>query len=607
MVKDKSYDVIVIGAGHAGCEAALASSRMGLQTLLITLRMNTIGLMSCNPAIGGVGKGQLVKEVDALGGQMARSADSCVIQFRLLNASKGAAVHSSRAQIDRLLYQRHMQKVVTTQQNLLVKQTEATGLIVEDSQVLGVKTPDEDFYSKCVIITTGTFLNGIIHIGLEEYQAGRRDEPASISLSKSLGDCGLELKRLKTCTTPRLDGVSIDFSRMKLQPGDTDIRPFSFSTQKIPLRQLPCYLTYTNQRSHDIIRLALRDKKLLHIISQGVNPRYCPSIEEKVTRFPEKERHQLFIEPEGLDVDEYYANGLFTFLPHQVQQEILATIPGLEKSRITKPGYGIEYDFAPPTQLFPSLETKKIKNLFLAGQINGTTGYEEAAAQGLIAGINAALRVRARPALVLDRSTSYIGVLIDDLVTKGTDEPYRMFTSRVEYRLLLREDNADLRLRKIGFEIGLVNREDYEKTFKKQELIQSGLKYLKENRVPDNGKNITLYQLLKRPGVSIQDLSGQLPFKTSRDALNVLETEIKYAGFIQRQISEVHSFRNLEKIRLPVDFDYSQIPSLSREIREKLFRFKPINLGQASRISGVTPVAITILMLHLKKINKGTR
>jgi tRNA uridine 5-carboxymethylaminomethyl modification enzyme len=607
MYKDRVYDIVVIGAGHAGCEAALASARLGCKTLLVTLRLDTIGLMSCNPAIGGVGKGQLVKEIDALGGQMAKSADACAIQFRLLNASKGAAVQSSRAQIDRQLYQRYMQQIVTSQKNLVVKEAEATGLIMKDNQVTGIKIPDESLYSRCVVISTGTFLSGIIHIGLEEYQAGRRNEPASVSLSKSLCESGLELKRLKTCTTPRLEGKTIDFSKMKLQPGDTDIKPFSFSTQKITLPQLPCYLTYTNQRTHDIIRRALKDKKLLHIISQGVNPRYCPSIEEKVTRFPEKDRHQLFIEPEGLDVDEYYANGLFTFLPLKVQQGILTTIPGLEKARITKPGYGIEYDFAPPTQLFPSLETKKIKNLFLAGQINGTTGYEEAAAQGLIAGLNAALRVKDKSALILDRSTSYIGVLIDDLVTKGTDEPYRMFTSRVEYRLLLREDNADLRLSKIGFECGLISDKEYEKTKQKQEEINSSIKYLKENRVPDNGKKITLYQLLKRPRVRIDDLSDKLPFKTSRDALNVLETEVKYAGFIQRQISEVRSFRNLERIRIPLDFDYAQIPSLSREIREKLFRFHPINLGQASRISGVTPVAITILMVYLKKIHNETK
>jgi len=389
---------------------------------------------------------------------------------------------------------------------------------------------------------------------------------------------------------------------MKLQPADSDIKPFSFSTTRISLPQLPCYLTYTNPRTHQIIRAALEDKDLFHIISQGVNPRYCPSIEEKVMRFPEKERHQLFIEPEGLDTEEYYANGLFTFLPQKVQEEIMATIPGLENTRITKPGYGIEYDFVFPTQLFASLETKKIRNLFLAGQINGTTGYEEAAAQGLIAGINAALRAKDKSPLILDRSTSYTGVLIDDLVTKGTDEPYRMFTSRVEYRLLLREDNADLRLRKFGFEIGLVNKEEYERTLKKQEGIYAGIKYLKENRISDNGRKITLYQLLKRPEVKIKDLKGQLPFKTAPDALGIIETEVKYSGFIQRQLADVKSFQHLEKIKIPSDLDYNKISGLSSEIKEKLLRFKPINLGQVSRISGVTPVAITILIVYLKNI-----
>ena len=600
MAEDKIYDLIVIGAGHAGCEAALAAARMDCSTLLVTLHMNTIGLMSCNPAIGGVGKGQLVKEIDALGGQMARSADACAIQFRLLNASKGPAVWSTRAQIDRQMYQRYMQKIVTTQKNLIVKEKEVIGLIVKDNQVFGIQAEQENIYSQCVVIATGTFLSGVIHIGLEECQAGRRNEPASMKLSRSLKDFGLQIQRLKTCTTPRLDGKTINFPQMRLQPGDLDPNPFSFLIRKISLPQLPCYLTYTNQRTHQIIRFALEDKELLHIISQGVNPRYCPSIEEKVMRFPAKERHQLFIEPEGLDTDEYYANGLFTFLPHKVQEEILTTIPGLEKARITKPGYGIEYDFVQPTQLFPFLETKSIRNLFLAGQINGTTGYEEAAAQGLIAGINAALRIKDKPRLILDRSTSYIGVLIDDLVIRGTNEPYRMFTSRVEYRLLLREDNADLRLTKIGFDLGLVGKEEFERTLRKQESIHVGIKYLKENRISDNGKSITLYQLLKRPEVKIKDLK-QLPIETSTEAFAIIETEVKYSGFIQRQITEVRSFKNLEKIRIPLDLDYNGIPSLSREIKEKLLRYRPINLGQAGRISGVTPVAITILIVYLKK------
>lgn len=612
------YDVIVIGAGHAGIEAALACARMGCKTLIVTLAANTIGLMSCNPAIGGVGKGQLVKEIDALGGQMAKAADACAIQFRTLNASKGAAVQSTRAQIDRRLYQRYMQEICTAQENLSLLEKEAVGLIVENSRVLGVKTLDESIFSQCVVVATGTFLNGVIHIGKQEYRAGRRNEPASIKLSESLKNVGLEIGRLKTCTTPRLDGKGIDFSRMNKQPPDLNTRPFSFSTEKFSLPQLPCYLTYTNPATHEVIRLALKDKELFHIISQGINPRYCPSIEEKVMRFPDRKRHQLFIEPEGLDVDEYYINGLFTFLSEQTQAEILATTPGLENSRITKPGYGIEYDFVFPTQLFPTLETKRTANLFLAGQINGTTGYEEAAAQGLIAGINASLRLKNKEPLILDRASSYIGVLIDDLTTKGTEEPYRMFTSRVEYRLLLREDNADLRLGRIAFDLGLVSREQYQKIQDKQSAIEKGIALLKSRRIKAGSqanqefarqgltaikKTMSLEEILKRPETSLEKLSNLEGFELDIPgvALRQVEIEVKYSGFIQRQLQEVEKFKNLEKIKLPLDLDYTGIPSLSREIREKLQKLRPINLGQAARISGVTPAAISILMVYLRK------
>ncbi|MBU2258364.1 MAG: tRNA uridine-5-carboxymethylaminomethyl(34) synthesis enzyme MnmG, partial [Candidatus Omnitrophica bacterium] len=516
------YDVIIIGAGHAGIEAGLASSRMGLHTLLITLDPKTIGRMSCNPAIGGVGKGQLVKEVDALGGEMAKAADACGIQFRILNASKGAAVQSSRAQIDMYKYEEYMREAVLKQRNLKVKEAQVKNLIIKNHTVRGVVTDkNKEILSDCVVISPGTFLDGLIHVGLNHHSAGRINEPAAIGLGDDLKRFGFNLLRFKTGTCARLNKDTIDFSRLIIQQGDDPPKPFSFSTPKIIRKQTPCYITYTNETTHKII-LDNLDRSPLYsgkIKSTGV--RYCPSIEDKVVKFKDRTRHQVFLEPQGLNTKEIYPNGISTSLPEDVQLKLIRSIEGLEKAEVIRFGYGIEHTVVEPTQLYPTLETKLIRNLYLAGQINGTTGYEEAAAQGLIAGINASLRVKNQEPVILDRSTSYIGVLIDDLTTKGTNEPYRMFTSRVEYRLILREDNADLRLRKIGYKLGLVPNEDYLETEKKIKDIAGGISFLKTRQLKPSkeinrilsglntatlNRNMSLEQILKRPQVNLSDL-----------------------------------------------------------------------------------------------------
>ena len=588
-MRDKTYDIIVIGGGHAGCEAALASSRMGCNTILITLHLDTIALMSCNPAVGGVGKGQLVKEVDAMGGEMAKATDACGIQFRTLNTSKGPAVHSSRAQADRKEYCRHMQQVIKSGKNLKVLQAHVTKLIVKNNVVKGAETDaGEKISAKTVIITTGTFLNGLMYIGLRSFSGGRIEEQqATGALSGSLKDLGFRILRFNTCTSARLDGKTIDFSKTRIQKGDNPPKPFSLSTNKLDIKQLPCYITYTNTKTHDIIRKNLNRTPFYSGKVKSPSVRYCPSLEDKIVKFPHNERHQIFLEPEGLDTDEYYPNGFFTGLPEDVQSDFIHSVPGLENVKINRFGYGIEYDVVDSAQNYPTLETKRIRNLYLAGQINGTTGYEEAAAQGLIAGINAALRVKNKAPLLLDRSSSYIGVLLDDLTTKGTNEPYRMFTSRVEYRLILREDNADLRLRKLGYRAGLISKQQYKETTDKQQSINKGIEYLKTNNISDNGNKINLFQFLKRPEVKIKDIKENIPFGYSFDVFNEIEIETKYSGFIKRQLAEVRSFKNLEKIKLPKDLDYNGIGALSREIKEKLSQARPLNLGQASRITGI--------------------
>jgi tRNA uridine 5-carboxymethylaminomethyl modification enzyme len=595
----KKYDIIVIGGGHAGIESTMVCKKMGMDVLLITFEKEKIGYMSCNPAIGGVGKGQIVKEIDALGGEMAKATDKTGIQFRTLNISKGPAVWSSRAQVDRKKYNEYMRKLV--EENVEIFEGEVTDIIVKDRKVCGVEVNGEEFiFARCVILAPGTFLNGTIYIGLESFPAGRIEEKkVSKKLSDKLKEIGFEILRFKTGTCARLDGDTINFTSLTPQYGDEIIRPFSFSTEKIEIEQVPCYITYTNDKTHFIIKKNLDRSPLFTGKIKGTGVRYCPSIEDKVVKFPHHQRHHIFLEPEGKDVNIYYPNGISTSLPIDVQDEFIHTIKGLENAKILRYGYGIEHDVVNPLNIYPTLETKLIENFFLAGQINGTTGYEEAAGQGLIAGINSSLKIKNQPPLILDRTTSYIGVLIDDLTTKGTNEPYRMFTSRVEYRLMIREDNADIRLREIGYKIGIVSKEEWERTKEKIESIKKIKEILKSKKINVSGKSLSLFEYIRRPGVKLKDFIKD--FK--EDAIFTAEVEIKYAPYIERNLKEIEEFKNLEMIKIPSDIDYDKIPGLSLEIKEKLSKFKPLNLGQASRISGITPSAISILMVYLKKIS----